>query len=174
MNQAELYDKLREADYVWQQNPTEENFDRLEEIEEKFEVAFEYQTANEHEPHLQTEYLKAMDYEDAICDGLRRFFVCKAGRPRCGYAFPAKLWFQRGRKASPLNRAQRLMPGNWQYVCLVMWEYLHEESVDKPGSAADKWFKDLQNEYGEETSSFSPHWMWAQFRPLREGALHGL
>ena len=61
------------------------------------------------------------------------------------------------------------MPGNWQYVCCVMWEYLHEESVDWPGSAADKWFKSLQEEYGEETSSFPHIGCGCNFIPFAKG-----
>ena len=30
-----------------------------------------------------------------------------------------------------------------------MWEYLQEEAVDHPGSAADRWFQDMLATYGE-------------------------
>ena len=41
------------------------------------------------------------------------------------------------------------MPGNWQFMCCCMWEYLQEEAVDHPGSAADLWFQDMLVTYGE-------------------------
>ena len=150
MKQLDLYEKLRIANLKWEDTQHEKDFDTLEKIEDEFEKAHEYTTAAELGEAEQAKMLKALDYGDVICEGWRRFFVCKAGGAgnHCGFAFPSKLWLQKGRKSSP-DPAERLKPGNWQYKCCCMWEYLQEESVDHPGSAADLWFKDMIDTYGE-------------------------
>ena len=75
----------------------------------------------------QVEYLKATDYNDEICEGWRRYFVCKAGGRDndcvLGLAYPGKLWEQTGRVTS-IRGEERLKPGNWQYKCVCMWESL--------------------------------------------------
>ena len=169
LRQLDLFEKLKEASKKWEDSQKEEDFDTLEAIEDKYEQAHEYTTAAEHGQAEQTRYLKALDYGDVICEGWRRFFVCKAGGSGnyCGYAFPAKLWLQKGRTASP-NPTERLMPGNWQFTCCCMWEYLQEEAVDHPESAADQWFQDMLQTYGE-IGKFPHVGCGANYVPWRRG-----
>ena len=140
----DLYKNLREASDKRDKTQTIEDFDTLEQIEDEFETAHEYSTAAEHGLEKQIQFLKALDYGDVICQGWRRYFCCKAGGRHnyCGYSFPSKLWLQKGRISSP-KMGERRMPGNWQYACCCIWEYLQEEAIDHPGSAADLWFKDM-------------------------------
>ena len=100
MTQMNLYEKLNQAKLTWDATPTDENFDKLDAIEEKYENSYEYLTGAEHGEKKQTKYLKALDYGDFICEGWRRFYVCKAGGAGnyCGLAYPSKLWFQVGER----------------------------------------------------------------------------
>ena len=141
---------MQEANEKWEKSQSIADFDAVEEVELEYEKACEYQTAAQHGVEEQVKYLKALDYGDNICEGWRRFFVCKAGGAGnyCGYAFPAKLWLQKGRVAA-LDPACRFKPGNWKYKCCCMWEYLQEEAVDRPDSAAAEWFRDMSTHFGE-------------------------
>ena len=169
IKQLDLYAKLGEAKAAWDKSRTEKDFDTLEAIEDEYEKAHEYQTAMEHGQAEQTRYLKALDYGDVLCEGWRRFYVCKAGGTgnHCGFAFPSKLWRQKGRTASP-DISERLMPGNWQYSCCCMWEYLQEESVDHPNSAADVWFQDMMRTY-DEMEKFPHIGCGATYVPWKKG-----
>lgn len=170
LKQVELYQKLMQAHKRWESSRTQTDFVLLEQTELAYEEAHEYQTAiGVGSQSEQTKYLKALDYGDNICYGWRRFYVCKAGGQgqRCGLAFPSKLWFQKGRVSS-VNRAERLMPGNWQFKCCCMWEYLQEEAADHPDTPADKWFKDMLAEYGD-VKNFPHIGCGANYVPYKRG-----
>ena len=170
MKQVDLYDQLQEAKLNWEQSQTTEDFDKFEALEDDYEKAHEYQTAAEHDEELQIKYLKALDYGDVLCEGWRRFYCCKAGGAgnHCGLAYPSKLWLQEGRKAS-LNKAERLMPGNWKYKCCCMWEYLEEEAHDHPDSPAARWFNDMLAAHGS-VSEFPHVGCGANYVPWKRGA----
>ena len=174
LKQLNLYEQLKDAATKWEKSQTEADFDSLEKIEDAYEKAHEYETAAEHGEKEQTRYLKALDYGDVICQGWRRFYVCKAGGAGnyCGFAYPSKLWFQKGRKSSP-DPAQRLAPGNWQFKCCCMWEYLQEEAMDHPNSAADEWFKDMLATYGE-VEKFPHVGCGATYVPWKRGPFNGM
>ena len=61
------------------------------------------------------------------------------------------------------------MPGNWQFSCCCRWEYLQEESIDHPGSAADKWFKDMQATYSEDLQKFPHIGCGSTYVPYKKG-----
>ncbi len=169
MKQMELYKKLQDCQDKWEKTQDEKDFDELERLEEEYEEKFEYTTANEHDEETQIKYLKALDYGDSICKGWRRFYVCKAGGKGnyCGLAFPSKLWFQTGR-VTAVDPSERLLPGNWKYKCMCMWEYLQEEAADHPGSPADEWFADMLKTYGK-VSQFPHVGCGANFVPWKRG-----
>ena len=170
VKQLAVYEELRDADDRWSADKSEANFDKLEAIEEEFEKIQEYTTAAEYGPEKQTKYLKTLDYGDVICDGWRRFYVCKSrdgAQKVCGYAYPSKLWMQKGRVAS-VNKEQRLKPGNWKYYCFCMWEYLEEEATDQPNGPAARWFRDLLQCYGE-MGKFPHFGCGSMFKPWARG-----
>ena len=171
LKQLDLYKKLSEVTKKWEVSQSLVDFEEVEAAELEFEKAHEYQTAADRGLEEQVKCLKAMDYGDLVCDGWRRFFVCKALNPGggyCGFAYPSKLWLQVGRVAS-LDPAARLQPGNWKYKCCCMWEYLEEEAHDRPESAAADWFKDMLTTYGEITNF--PHvGCGARYVPWKRGS----
>ena len=60
------------------------------------------------------------------------------------------------------------MPGNWQFYCCCMWEYLLEEATDHPGGAADLWYRELLAEFGS-MDKFPHIGCGAQFVPWKRG-----
>ena len=171
MKQLGLYEKLEAAKKLYDETKAVEDFDELEKLEEKFEAAQEYETAVERGTEEQVKVLKALDYGDNLCHGWRRFYVCKAKNGAgqyCGFAYPSKLWFQKGRKTGKTS-AERLDPGNWKFMCMCMWEYLEEEALDRPGSPAAEWFAEMQKEYGEKVTDFPHIGCGANYVPWKRG-----
>ena len=52
---------------------------------------------------------------------------------------------------------------------MCMWEYLQEEAVDRPDSAAGAWFADLVETYGE-VENFPHLGCGARYYPWKRGA----
>ena len=174
MKKEKIHEKLDELQWAVMMDPTNEDKVReCDETEAALLAEEDYTTAADR-GDLQSEFLKALDYGDMICERWRRFQVCKSGGTGnyCGLAYPSKLWFQIGRKAA-LNPAERLQPGNWKYKCLCMWEYLEEEASDRPGSPADEWFQDMKATYGE-VANFPHIGCGAKFVPWKRGAFYGV
>ena len=94
------------------------------------------------------QFLKSLDFLDAITDNVRLFNVCRRrndhsvtradGRPgTCGLAFPSKLW-------------EKI--GEWKFNCRCNWQALldaHEKQPDDP--ILDRHVTHMQRHYGDVT-----------------------
>ena len=90
----------------------------------------DWQTGNELTPELQRQFLKALDFNDALIPQSNQFYVCAAGPDddKCGLAFPSKLWL-RQEKGSRFKTGTNFAVGtNWSFKCQCEWGYLQEEA----------------------------------------------
>ena len=100
--------KLCAAYEVYLKDPTPQNLQVLEAIEDEAEKQHDYQTF--HELEEQVELLKALDHDDQIAEGIRVFNLCrrKVGYCTCGMYTSSVLWWRLG--------------NTWKWICKIQWE----------------------------------------------------
>ena len=109
-------DKLCAAYEEFLQDPTPENQELLERLEEEVEKAHNYQTFDDLPD--QVELLKALDHDDKIAEGIRVFNLCrrKIGYCTCGMYTSSALWWRIGDR--------------WKFLCKIQWERAMSISED--------------------------------------------
>ena len=93
------------------------------------------------------EYVKAADYEDEFCPGMRVYNVCtcvdEMTGKKCGYAFPGKFWLRTG-QVSRLGYDQMLVGKKFGWKCRCEWENVKEAADEQgPESQAHAWWEEL-------------------------------
>ena len=163
------YRELNKLYEIYLQDPT--NLDKREAVEraeEAFHKARDYTTMAD-DPQ-QVEYLKALDFVDAISADIRVYNVCRARTGwdakrnvacSCGLAFPSKLWLQP-------NKAR------WQYRCRVDWKALIEEGSKEEvkndsSHPVTRWIANLSKEYGDDIAKWKAIGCDSKFVPYAKG-----
>ncbi len=144
---GETLAKVDEAFEAYQKDPTEEKYQALEQLEEKYAEGLEYQTAGGN-----PEVLKALDYENAVPgeQNFACFDICRSSNG-CGYYMPGVYWTQSERR--------------WQFYCKVDWE---KACANKNGGAAV--LKEMTKLHGPNKQLWPDIGCGAKFRPWCRGA----
>jgi hypothetical protein len=130
----------------------------LESLEEQMEEAHDY-TTMKGDPE-QVEYLKALDFVDALTPDLRCFNVCRAklgSGETCGHAFPSKLWLQPDK-------------ARWKFKCQVDWQELINAHMAHPGDEMlMMWVRQLKTKFGDDLAGWPKIGCGAKFVPWGKG-----